>query len=172
MKKLFGLAGLVVLFASTNVMAQGNQSRVNSSGISQETETGALTTVNSNLNVSKAARDFSRSYKNASNAEWFQTYKGWSVVYFTEGGNKMKSVYNKKGKWEYTLRFFSQQEIPTEVKNLVSGSFHDYTINQAVEVERFGQKVIVAYLENATNLKTIRILDGEIEIAQEYRKSK
>ena len=172
MKKLFGLAGLVVLFASTNVMAQGNQSRVNSSVVPNEPETAGVIAPSSNLTVSKAARDFSRSYKNAANAEWFQTYRGWSVVYFTEGGNKMKSVYNKKGKWEYTLRFFTVKEVPADVRDLVKTFYENYTINQAVEVERFDKKVTLVYVENEKQLKTLRIFDGEIEVAQAYRKSK
>jgi len=109
MKKLFGLAGLVLFFGTTmSVNAQSN--RVNSSETPAQPETN-LTSTTVSAKVARAEKDFSKSYKNASNVQWYETYDGGSVVYFTEADIKMKSVYNKKGKWEYTLRFFAENEM-------------------------------------------------------------
>ena len=170
MKKLFGLAGLVLFFGTTmSVNAQSN--RVNSSETPVQPETN-LTTTTVSAKVARAEKDFSKSYKNASSVQWYETYDGGSVVYFTEADIKMKSVYNKKGKWEYTLRFFAENEMSAEAKSMIKNAYSNYTISRAIEVERFDKRVLLIYIQNERSLKTARIMDGEIDTVEEYRKSK
>ena len=170
MKKLFGMAGLVLFFGtSLSVNAQTN--RVNSSETPAQSETStAASTVSAR--TARAERDFSKIYRNASSVEWYHTYDGGSVVYFTEANIKMKSAYSKKGHWQYTLRYLSENEIGTEAKSMMRSGFPDYSIIRAIEVERFNQKVLLVYIQNDRSLKTARIMDGEIDIVEEYRKSK
>jgi hypothetical protein len=170
MKKLFGLAG-VVLFFGTSLSVNAQTSRVNSSETPSQPETNVTAAVVT-TKYAKAERDFNKNYKTATGAEWYDTYNGGSVVYFTEGDTKMKSAYNKKGKWEYTLRFYDQKEVSAETRSMVISNYPDYSIMRAIEVERFNKKVLLVYIENAKNLKTARIMDGEMDIVEEYRKSK
>ena len=170
MKKLFGIAG-VVLFLGTSVSVNAQTSGVNSSETPAQPETNtAATTVS--VKSSRAERDFTRNYKNASSVEWYDTYKGGTVVYFTEGNIKMKSAYDKRGTWLYTLRFFNENEISADAKSMVKESFSNYSIIRATEVERFDKKVLLVYIQDDRNLKTVRIMDEEMDIVEEYRKPK
>ena len=170
MKKLFGIAG-VVLFIGTSLSLNAQTNRVNSSETPSQTETGgAIATVSPKF--AKAERDFNKTYKNASGVQWFNGYGGSSVVYFTEDNIKAKTVYNKKGNWEYTIRNYSASEISAEAKSMIKSEFSDYSIIHGVEVERFDKKVLLVYIQNDRRLKTARIMDGEIDIVEEYRKSR
>src|ERR1700752_1100017 len=130
MKKLFGMAGLVLFFGtSMSVNAQSN--RVNSSEIPAQSETSiAATSVSAKS--ARAEKDFSKTYKNASSVQWYETYDGGSVVFFTEGDIKMKSAYNKKGKGEYTLRFYAEKELSADAKNMVKNLYSSYPISHAI----------------------------------------
>jgi hypothetical protein len=173
MKKLFGLAGLVVLVAtSINATAQGNRTRINSSEVSNSSEISNSTTATVSVSTAKAERDFMRYYKNAANVQWHNSPEGYKVVNFTEGETTMKSVYNRRGKWQYTIRFCNEKDISEEVKNLVIDFYRGYTINRVLEIARYDKTVTLIYLENAIYLKTARITDGEIETVEEYIKSK
>jgi len=170
MKKLFGMAGLVLFFGTTmSVNAQSN--RVNSSETPAQPETN-ITSTTVSAKVERAERDFSKSYKNASNIQWHETYDGGSVVDFTESDIKMKSVYNKKGNWIYTLRFYTENEMNKNEKSMIKNAYCNYTILHAIEVERFDKKVLLVYMQNERSLKTARIMDGEIDIVEDFRKSK
>jgi len=170
MKKLFGMAGLVLFFGTTmSVNAQSN--RVNSSETPAQPETNIIAPAASEK-VARAEKDFSKCYKNASNVQWYETYNGGAVAYFTESDIKMKSVYNKKGKWEYTLRFYAENEMSADAKSMIKNECPNYTISRAIEVERFDKKVLLVYIENERRLKTARIMDGEIDIVEDFRKSK
>jgi hypothetical protein len=173
MKKLFGLAGLVVLVGTFSaVQAQSNRSRLNSSGLSNGSETNELVTANSNVIAAKAERDFNKSYKNATNVQWHNTNDGGSVVNFTDGETNSKSAYNKKGQWEYTLHYFNANQVSEDARMLVKSEFRSYAITHAIEVVRFNETALLVYIDNGSRLKTVRIVNGEADVVEEYRKSK
>lgn len=175
MKKISSLlfiGSILVTMASTNVNAQSNKNSFNYSDLAFEPERSALRPVNMNAITPNAVRDFNNAFKNAVNIKWYNVPESGAVVYFTNEEIQMKSAYNKKGQWQYTLSFYDENKLSPAVRKLVKSSYYDFAISRVIEVEQDNKTIFVVYLEDATSLKTARVCNGEMEIVEDYKKSK
>lgn len=122
------------------------------------------------INVN-AVRDFSRTFKNAAAVKWVKNENGASV-YFEADGVKMRSSYNTKGKKEYTLKYYDESQLPSDIRHLVRSTYYDYRIVIATEVERNEHVSYLVKMENDKEYLTIKVDDGELSVFEKTTKGK
>ena len=118
-----------------------------------------------------AVRDFSKNFKNATSVKWVKSENG-SSVYFVSDGVKMRSSYNAKGRKEYTLKYYDESKLPTEIRRLVRSTYYDYTIVIATEVVRNEHVSYLVKMENANEFLTVKVNDGELSVFEKTTKVK
>lgn len=122
--------------------------------------------------IRKAVKSFTRDYKDVSNAKWLQLNDGYSVVYFTVDGVKTRLLYNKKGVCESIIRYYFEEKLPTAIRHLVKSTSYDFHIFHVIEPTINGVTSYLVKMEDKTTWKTIKVVDGEIEVVEEYSKLK
>ena len=88
---------------------------------------------------------------------------------FKENEIETKVAYDQKGKWHCTVRTFGENQLPSDVRDLVKSRYYDYKILLVYEI-RHDNTVYILKIEDATTLKTLRVADGEIEIISDNSK--
>ena len=94
---------------------------------------------------SKAVRDFSKVFKQASNEAWFVTDDGF-VVKFKQDGVETRADYNKKGNWLHTIRTYDENKLPADIRHRVKSSYYDYDILQVQEIEKPSSNFTILFI--------------------------
>ena len=84
----------------------------------------------------------------------------------------MRSSYNAKGRKEYTLKYYDESKLPTEIRRLVRSTYYDYTIVIATEVVRNEHVSYLVKMENANEFLTVKVDDGELSVFEKTTKVK
>ena len=118
----------------------------------------------------KAVRNFIRDYRNVTDAEWFRSPSGSFVVYFTSDIINNTIYYNKEGDAELIIRYYYEEKLPREVRHLVRSNYYDFSIYHVSEFTSNGKTAYLVVLEDKTSWKKIKVVDGEIEVINEFSK--
>lgn len=118
----------------------------------------------------KAMRDFTRSFRNASNIRWYKT-KDYLVAHFYEANIKTVTLYTHAGRNVYTMRYLRERDLPTNVRHLVKSNYYDYTITQITKLDYQGSCAYLFQLRDSTWFKMVRVQDEQIDVIQSFRKS-
>jgi hypothetical protein len=119
----------------------------------------------------RAQRDFMKEYKNVSNAKWVISGNGLLAAYFTDAGIATRRYYNRKGIYEYMIRYYQEDKLPTSVRHLVKSEYYDFSISQITEVCRNGNIAYLIDIEDQSSWKTIKVFDNDMEVVEEFSKS-
>ena len=120
----------------------------------------------------KVVRNFTRDYKEATGVQWIKTSNGLFAAYFNNDDIQNLVCYNKKGNFECMLRYYKEDKLPRETRGLVKGSYYDFSIYLVTEVHRNDKIAYVIKMEDKTSWKTVKVVDGQMELMEEYTKSK
>lgn len=119
----------------------------------------------------KAQRDFIKEYKNATDARWYISGNGLLVAYFTKAGIMTRRYYNKKGIYEYMIRYYNEDGLHHDIRHLVKSKYYDFSIFQVIEVCRNGNIAFMIEIQDKDSWKTIKVVDNEMEVVDEMQKS-
>src|SRR4051812_45195969 len=172
MKKIFSaLAILVTIATAKNANAQQDKAMAFNSPDIQKTllSTESSSKVDAADLNSKALKDFNKSFKNITGEQWYKVTDGF-MANFKENEIETKVAYDQKGKWHCTVRTFGENQLPSDVRDLLKSRYYDYKILLIYEI-RHDNTVYILKIEDATTLKTLRVADGEIEIISDNSKS-
>ena len=166
---------IIVLTSGTSANAQD----IAGGAFSKSTRTRVIESpVRENRNVVdvrevslSAVRHFTRKFKNAENITWVAGENGPSV-YFTVDNVKMRSTYDKTGKNEYTLKYYTEAAMPASLRHLVKSSYYDYAIDQVTEVERNNTVYYLVKMQNDTEIVSVKVIDGEVLPYETIQKAK
>lgn len=117
----------------------------------------------------RAMKDFSRAFKNAPTANWFQMKDGF-LARFRENEIETNAYYDLKGRWSGTVRNYGEAQLPKQVRNQVKSMYFDYSIYLVHELTVGNQLVYLVKIQDKDSLKTIRIIDGEMDLYEDYKK--
>jgi hypothetical protein len=184
MKKAFvcGFTGLFLAWTITCI-AYGQDStsiaklklqpgKINSPSTNEtKPDSAILTKINKDEISTKAIRNFNKEYKNVPGAKWFKSANGLFVAYFTSENIQSWVYYNKKGIYEFMIRYYNEEKLPPEVRTLIKTSYYDFSIYLVTEASRNGKIAYVVKIEDKTCWKTIKVVDGEMEVMKEYIKA-
>ena len=111
----------------------------------------------------RAMRDFSRSYKNAAQAKWFKSDKGYFAS-FDENGTNTKTVYDSRGQRNYRIISYSESKLNRQVRNRVKSLYFYATIIGVHQFE-FDNKTIhvIKMLDQDSTPMTLAVSDEQME---------
>ena len=111
----------------------------------------------------RTMRDFSRSYKNATNVKWFNSKKG-TFASFASNGTHTKVVYDIKGYRKYAIISYTEAKLDRNIRTLVKSTYFNANIIGVHQFE-FGDKTVYAIKmqDQQSNFLTLKVSDGQIE---------
>ena len=121
----------------------------------------------------RALKNFADTYKNAKDEKWMKTNNGFAVR-FTSGDIRTTVLYDKKGYWTGSIKSYGEEKMLHEIRHDVKSKYYDYKIIYTQELETpdsDGMPTYIICVEDAANIKLIRICDGEMSVWKEYTKS-
>jgi len=121
----------------------------------------------------RALRSFADTYKNVKGERWMKTKDGFSAQ-FNSDGIRNTIFYDKKGFWAGSVKLYTEEKMLHEVRHAVKSVYYDYNIIYAQEVEAPGSEGMPTYivcLEDTSNIKMIRICEGEMNVWKEFTKA-
>jgi hypothetical protein len=86
-------------------------------------------------------------------------------------GNEITSAYDKKGKLVYTITRYPADNVSKNIMNIVKTSYNNYFISGMEKVYQPGNEtVFVVYIRNHDSFKTLRVVNNEVELVQNFQK--
>jgi len=75
------------------------------------------------------------------------------------------------GGWLYNLLTYTEDHLPTDVRNMVKSNYFDYDITVVFQYELKEGFVYIIKMKDQSNVKMIRVCDGEMEEINMDKKS-
>ncbi|HKZ65111.1 MAG TPA: hypothetical protein VJ111_02080 [Chitinophagaceae bacterium] len=119
----------------------------------------------------KAVKNFTKTFKNAVNANWFVIKNGY-LAKFNHNGITTKVFYDPKGRLVGNLRCYFEDKLPRDIRHLVKSHYYDSNIYYVQEVTVGNAIVYLVKIEDKISFKTIRVQDGEMTETEAFNKSK
>ena len=116
--------------------------------------------------------DFTNRFKGATNIEISNSDWSYLITCTTDGGfNRIK--YTRKGKWERTIRTYPNEKLDESIRAHIEYAYPRYSIFGTVtEVKTGNETAQLVTIEDQKTWKRIKVVDGELEVYEEYRKSR
>lgn len=135
--------------------------------------TGNSTAIGTDAVNARAIKHFSKLYKNVKGATWVPTNDGGYQAVFSLNGISNKVYYKKNGQWSASLKNYTEEKLPFEVRDMVKRVYYDFTISYVDEVETpasEGKPTYIVHIEDKDNYKFIRVCNGEMGVWKELKK--
>ena len=111
----------------------------------------------------KALKDFEKSFQKVSDEKWCKV-PGGVIANFLSNGIDFRIKYDEKGQWLYNLLTYSEDNLPSDVRSLIKGRYYDYEIQFCNEYQLPKSSIFVIKMQDDQSVKTIKIVDGEMEV--------
>jgi hypothetical protein len=139
-------------------------------GAAQTMENGTERLNGADPGATKAIRNFWKMFGEPENEKW-SSLSGGSLAQFDRQGKAYRVIFDKRGNWVYTLKQYTEKELPAGVRARVKSVYYDYPIGWVKEVDQLQQVVYLIHIENEQEWKTIRVSEDEMEEAESYSKT-
>jgi hypothetical protein len=186
MKKTFlALAGscLLLAAAATSAFAQGNNNVIaftNTKHFSNSltemyyelglVDLSSASATDKSAIHSKALRDFNSRFNHAQEAKWFDIPSGYFTCFKVDGFSN-RAFYDKKGRWQASLKMFGENKLPNDIRKIVKSTYYDYAITIVEEVDVADSLVYIVHLDDGATIKNLRVTqDGEMDILSDFKK--
>jgi len=121
----------------------------------------------------RALKNFADNYKNVSGATWMKVKSGFCVRFISDDIRTTIS-YDSKGHWASSIKYYNEEKMRHDVRHTVKSTYYDYNIVYTQEIETADTKGMPTYLvclQDKTNIKIVRICDGEMSVWKEYKRA-
>ena len=179
MKKILipGFTGLFMVYVSTSLAYAQNQTSV----AKLQLKPGIISSVQASEEKendrilpdkvsTKAAKDFTKTYKNATRVNWYRCGDGFVVYFIPANDVKTKVYYDKKGNYQCKVRGYAEDKLSPEIRHQVKSSYYDFNIFWVTEIRAKNKTAFIIKLEGKTSWKTIKVVGDEMEATEEYKK--
>ena len=128
-------------------------------------------TANSTVSL-RATKDFKGRFTNAKGEQWFPIETGFTAS-FTVDGLSQRAFYDKKGRWQSSMKDLSEKQLPRDVRDVVKRTYYDFVITLVRIIEIPGHMVYLVYMEDETSFKIVRVSEEyEMDVLEEFTKSR
>jgi hypothetical protein len=118
----------------------------------------------------KAIKDFEGRFNHINNAMWFADQNGYEA-YFMQDGFGDRVFYDKKGHWKYSLVFYNEFKLPTDLRAAIKSTYLDMEIKQVEELQYPDEVAYIVVLQDKSSIKVLKISqDGELKILQDLNR--
>jgi len=180
MKKLsFVIAAFLTMFyCGGNLRAQsssGNQLMFDkesfTKSVNNASDADKLAMENIRMTNTRMYADFTARFKGATGINISENKKAIFISCTTDGDFN-RITYNKKGRWQHTVRTYENEKLPESVREHVEYVYPRYSIfGGVVEVQVGNKTAYLVSIEDKKTWKRIRVVDGESDVYEEYKKS-
>ena len=118
----------------------------------------------------KVLKHFNKTFRNAENIKWSQLNDNFLAA-FTKDDIATKSLFNKKGHLIYSIDYFSEKELPANIKNIVAGNYRHYAITSVARIQQDNQKIWIVKLANKANYISVRIKNEDVDEIENFHKA-
>jgi hypothetical protein len=134
------------------------------------TEADRVTLENLKTTNARMYNHFTRNFGNATDIRVANIGKQQLITCSVDGGqNRIR--YQKNGRWQSTIRTYENSLLPEDVREFINDSYPKYSIFGAViEVSAGGNTALLVLIENKNSWKRIRVVNGEMDVYEEYAK--
>lgn len=122
----------------------------------------------SDININ-AVRNFIMRYGDVSSVTWRQSANG-SSAYFTSNDIKTSVYFYKNGDYDCMIQYYREDKLPQYIRHLVKSHYYDYAIFSVAEFNKNDKTIYDIKIEDKTSFKTIRVIDGEMIVREEFSK--
>jgi hypothetical protein len=117
-------------------------------------------------------RNFLKTYREVSGEKWIEVKDGF-VAMFNYNGMDYQVAYTKKGNLLRTIRSYSEDKMPMDLRHIVKSNYYDYDITRVHEIETpLAPITYVVQLVGKKELINLEIYEGQIEELQKFNRSK
>jgi len=124
-----------------------------------------------NLIASRAIRNFSKDFKDATDVRWVLSDGGGYIVKFIYKGVACRADYDYKGYCLTSYKYYNEDKLPNEVRQLVKSTYFDFSIYRVAELFISDKTVYLVTLESNESWMKISVIDGEITVVENFRKT-
>lgn len=118
---------------------------------------------------SRAMRDFKKNFPTVEGATWSSIKDGW-VASFVQQDIRSTVVYNEHGDWQFTINYYGEHHLPSEVRAAVKSTYFDCSISGVEEVHVQDKTVYLVHLQDEKTWKKVRVYEGEMELIENFDK--
>jgi hypothetical protein len=118
----------------------------------------------------RVVKKFTKQFAEATDVVWAKTNNGF-IARFTSNGIQSWAFLTKGGNCLSTMRYYTEKELPADVRNQVKSTYYDFSITSVKEVSCNKLTAYLVTIEDKATWKVIRIVDGEMDIFEEHQKS-
>lgn len=116
----------------------------------------------------RAIRNFSKVYKDATDARWESLKDGGYVCRFVQNGVMKRAIYDQRGGWLTTIAGYTEEHLPNDVRRQVRSVYYDYSILYVNEINMPDKPVAyMVQVQDKRSIRIVRVVDGEMEEIQE-----
>jgi hypothetical protein len=117
----------------------------------------------------RAIRNFIAKYNEVANLHWYTIEEGF-IAKFVADSIEVRTEFDTKGFWTETINTYNEENMPPAIKDVVKYSYKDFNVIVAYKIENPKTSWFVIKIENKTQLKTLKIKDGEMETIGDFVK--
>lgn len=167
---------MLMLFVSNQATAQKSEtafltksSIFNSPFLSKAADISAAPAARVDVSITAVER-FRKDFKDVKNVEWVEIANGYRA-YFQQDDILTAVDYTKKGKL-YSIIRYGKNLLTRDIKMMVERSFIEPDIREVSEIKiaDYATRVYIIVLEDKESMKTVQIIDDEVQVLNEIRK--
>jgi len=162
MKAIIGLL-LTGVFVTAGTMTQAQTST------SDQAYLLNLHNISTDKAAVRATRDFWQRAGEQDDAQWYKDAAGYQAEY-SEGPTKAHFFYDRKGNFTFSIRTYTEKEMPADVRELVRSNYYDFSIGWVKEVKEAQTTAYVVHIEDTASWKDVVVQDGEMRVLHAYCK--
>jgi hypothetical protein len=178
-KSIFPAAALLVAaLISGHLYAQDSKGRTDlavtqpaNANASAAASDASSANMAASLVSTRAIKDFKSRFTTVADEQWSRMEKGFCAT-FTKDGFKTRAYYNAKGRWEASLKYCDETQLPHFARDVVKRTYYDLTITFVAIVEVPDHIAYLVHLEDKKTLLIVRVNeDGEMDVLNDYIKA-
>jgi len=124
-----------------------------------------------NLIASRAIRNFSKNFKDATDVRWILSDGGGYIAKFIYKGIACRADYDYKGNCLTSYKYYNEDKLPHEIRQLVKSNYFDFSIYRVAELFISNKTVYLVTLESDESWMKITVIEGEMTVVEIFRKA-
>jgi hypothetical protein len=114
-------------------------------------------------------KDFTTNYSSALNIK-VSKRSNLTFIWADTDGIKIRVSYDRRGRWQNTIRYYNQERLSPSIKELVLQNNPCWKISGVVEVQVANKTAHIVTIENSSEYKRIKVVNGEMEVYESFVK--
>ena len=115
----------------------------------------------------RAKAHFKQNYAEVQNVAWYTAPDNTLYCIFHRENSVDRVFYDSRGYWQFTLISYLPSELKPAIRQQISDQFEGYHITYVNEIQSaYDEPIYMVNIENAGNIKVIKVTGDDIEVKQ------